>query len=83
MGASLDEIKAVKQQLAETFKMTNMGDSNYYLGMDLHYDRANEILHLDQSKYVEQIIKLYGYQDLKPAPILMRIDANFTKETNH
>jgi hypothetical protein len=61
MGASLDEIKAVEQQLAETFKMTNIGDSNYYLGMDLHYDRANGILHLDQSKYVEQIIKLYGY----------------------
>jgi hypothetical protein len=63
--------------------MTNMGDSNYYFGMNLHYDRVNEILHLDQSKYVEQIIKLYGYQDLKPAPTPMKTDANLIKKINH
>jgi hypothetical protein len=39
------------------------------------------MLHLNQSKYVNTIIKLYDYVNLKLAPILMRVDANLVKET--
>jgi hypothetical protein len=39
------------------------------------------MLYLNQSKYVNTIIKLYNYVDLKPAPIPMRIDANLVKKT--
>jgi hypothetical protein len=39
------------------------------------------MLHLNQLKYVNTIIKLYDYVDLKSAPILMRVDAKLVKET--
>jgi hypothetical protein len=81
MGAILDEILKVESQLAATFHMTNGGNTNYYLGMDVHYDQAKGMLHLNQSKYVNTIIKLYGYVDMKPAPTPMRVDANLVKET--
>jgi hypothetical protein len=49
--------------------------------MDVHYDQAKGMLHLNQSKYVNTIIKLYGYVDMKSAPTPMRVDANLVKET--
>jgi hypothetical protein len=39
------------------------------------------MLHLNQSKYVNTIIKLYDYVNLRPAPTPIRVDANFIKET--
>jgi hypothetical protein len=49
--------------------------------MDVHYNQAKDMLYLNQSKYVNTIIKLYDYVDLKLAPILIKIDANLVKET--
>jgi hypothetical protein len=61
--------------------MTNGGNTNYYFGMDVHYDQAKGMFHFNQSKYVNTIIKLYGYVDMKPALTLIRVDANLVKET--
>jgi hypothetical protein len=38
ISAILDEILKVESQLADTFHMTNSGNTNYYLGMDVHYN---------------------------------------------
>jgi hypothetical protein len=48
---------------------------------DFPNHQAKGMLHLNQSKYVNTIIKLYDYVDLKPAPTPMKIDANLVKET--
>jgi hypothetical protein len=61
--------------------MINGGNTNYYLGMDIYYDQAKGMLYFNQLKYVNTIIKLYGYVDMKSALILMRVDANLVKET--
>jgi len=61
--------------------MTNGGNTNYYLNMDVHYDQTKGMLYLNQSKYVNTIIKLYDYIDMKSAPTLIRIDVNLVKET--
>jgi hypothetical protein len=81
MGAILDEILKVESQLAVTFHMTNGGNTNYYLGMDVYYDQAKGMFHLNQLKYVNTIIKLYGYVDMKSAPTFIRVDANLVKKT--
>jgi hypothetical protein len=81
ISAILDEILKVKSQLAATFHMTNGDNTNYYLGINMHYDQAKGLLHLNQSKYVNTIIKLYGYINIKSAPTPMRVDANLVKKT--
>ena len=81
MGAILDEILKVESQLAATFHMTNGGNTNYYFGMDVHYDQAKGMLYLNQLKYVNTIIKFYGYVDMKPASTPIKINANLVKET--
>jgi hypothetical protein len=68
--------------MAEAFNMTNQGETNYYLGIKIEYNREKGECHLNQARYIEQIIKLYGYQDLKPAPTPMKTDAKLTKKAN-
>jgi len=38
MGAILNEILKVKNQLADTFHIINGGNINYYFNMDVYYD---------------------------------------------
>jgi hypothetical protein len=71
----------VESQLTDIFYMINNGNTNYYLSMDVHYDQAKGIFYFNQSKYVNTIIKLYGYVDVKSALIFIKIDANLVKET--
>jgi hypothetical protein len=61
--------------------MTNGGNTNYYFNMNVHYDQAKGIFYLNQLKYVNTIIKLYGYVNMKSVPIPIRVDANLVKET--
>jgi hypothetical protein len=35
---ALDEIKKLEESLAKTFKMSNLGDSKVYLGIDIDYN---------------------------------------------
>jgi hypothetical protein len=60
--------------------MTNTGDVIFYLGMNIYYDKKTGICQFNQSKYIEQMLKLYHYTDIKTAPIFMRIDAKLIKE---
>jgi hypothetical protein len=38
MGELLDEIKELKELLAKIFKISNLGDSKIYLGIDINYN---------------------------------------------
>jgi hypothetical protein len=38
MGELLNEIKKLKKLLAKIFKMSNLGDSKVYLGIDIDYN---------------------------------------------
>jgi hypothetical protein len=38
MGELLDEIKELEELLVKIFKMSNLGDSKMYLGIDINYN---------------------------------------------
>jgi hypothetical protein len=60
--------------------MTNTGNVNYYLEINIYYNKKIGICHFNQSKYIEQILKLYHYTNIKTASTLIRVDAKLTKE---
>jgi hypothetical protein len=39
MGELLDEIKELKKLLAKIFKMSNLGDSKMYFGINIDYNQ--------------------------------------------
>ena len=62
------EWKEYITQLTSKFKITDKGDCQWILGMKVTRDRTNRVLKLDQSLYVEQVLKRFNMLNCKPAP---------------
>ncbi|KAK2455989.1 putative mitochondrial protein [Trifolium repens] len=64
-GSNLSAVNAVKSLLGNNFDMKDLGEANVILGIKI--TRSEKGISLDQSHYVEKILKKYGYYDCKPA----------------
>jgi hypothetical protein len=42
MGKLLDEIKELEELLIKTFKISNLGDSKVYFGIDINYNQSQQ-----------------------------------------
>jgi hypothetical protein len=56
-GNNMDAIKEVEKQLSSKFNMKDLSEANFILGMDIKRDRVVRNLWLNQTKYIETIIK--------------------------
>jgi hypothetical protein len=79
-GESFNNILDIERQSKQIFKITNIRDIIFYFEMNIHYDKKVGICYFNQSKYIEQMLKLYYYINIKTALTPMRIDAKFIKE---
>ena len=70
-GPDKRRIQRIKDQLYERFKITNLGECHYYLGMTVTRDRANRILRLGQAGYIQKFITEYGMWECKGTPTPM------------
>ncbi|KAK2442716.1 putative mitochondrial protein [Trifolium repens] len=62
-GSNLPAVNAVKSLLGNNFDMKDLGEANVILGIKI--TRSEKGISLDQSHYVEKILKKYGYYDCK------------------
>jgi hypothetical protein len=62
-GSNLSAVNAVKSLLGNNFDMKDLGEANVILGIKI--TRSEKGISLDQSHYVEKILKKYGYYDCK------------------
>ena len=59
-------IRWMKEVLAESFNMKDLGPISTVLGMRVRRDRARKMLWVDQSHYVSDILKEFQYEECKP-----------------
>jgi hypothetical protein len=78
-GETEKRIQEMEAALAKEFVMTNLGESNYYLGMNVIYDRTKGICHLHQTKYINQIVARSGLGLLKSVKTPMQAGQKLTK----
>ena len=66
--ASADEKEwlIIKKLFMSKYKMKDLGDVNWILGMKLCRDRERGVLSLDQSLYLTKVLDRYGMSDCKP-----------------
>ena len=76
---SEERIIQLEAELAKEFVVTNLEESNYYLGMNVAYDRTNKTCHLHQTKYINQIVAQSGLEPLKPVKTPMQVGLKLTK----
>lgn len=70
-GPDKKEIQRIKDKLWVRFEMTDLGECQYYLGMTVTRDRANRILRLGQTGYVQKFITEHGMWESKGTPTPM------------
>ncbi|KAL0559322.1 hypothetical protein IC582_003930 [Cucumis melo] len=63
-GSNLYVINDVKSMLSENFDMKELGEADVILGIKI--TRTKNGISLDQSHYIEKILKKYNYFDSKP-----------------
>ena len=56
---------SVKVALSDRFKMKDMGDLHYCLGISIVQDKENSIIYLHQNQYIENLIQRFNMKDAK------------------
>ena len=62
-GSNLHVINETKNILRSHFDMKNLGEANFILGMKI--TKTCDGIYLEQSHYIEKILKKYNYHDCK------------------
>jgi hypothetical protein len=74
LSDSLDLINKTKKELSSRFEMTDLGDVNWILNMEVTRNRPKRTIRLSQSQYIENILERHGMADCKPAATPMEVN---------
>jgi hypothetical protein len=80
IGNNMGAIKKVKKQLSSKFDMKELSATNFILGMEIKRDQATRNLWLNQTNYIETIMKRFNMQDCKPLKVPILVGARITVE---
>jgi hypothetical protein len=80
IGNIMDTIKEVKKHLSSKFDMKDLGVTNFILIMEIKRDRATRNLWLNQTKYIEIVLKCFNMQDCKSVKVPIPVGARITAE---
>ena len=60
---SKDRMDALKRELANQFEITDLGEPNKLVGIEITRDKENGTLTISQTKYIEAILEKYGLEN--------------------
>ena len=64
---SKSKLAEIKLGLAQYFKVKDLGDVKFLLGIEVSRDRQAGVVELSQQAYIEQLLERFNLQDVKPA----------------
>ena len=70
---------AEKERLSNAFEMDDRGEVHHILGMEVHRDRENRVLTIDQKTYLEDVLQRFGMEECKPVATPLEAGKNFHK----
>ena len=66
LGNSINKINALKSSLSSRYEMTDLGEIQSYLGVNITRDRANRTMEINQKEYIQMIVEKFGMRDANP-----------------
>ena len=66
-----------KAQLNDHFKLVDLGDINWLLGVSVTQDLINHTISLGQQSYIELMLTHFGLTDARPAPTPIEPGADY------
>ena len=76
-GSNHVQVEVFKKLLSEKFKMKDLGNISYYLGITVTQDLEKGILTLCQENYLTDVLERFGMLDCRP--INTPLDVNFNQ----
>jgi hypothetical protein len=64
-----DKILHIKEELNQKFEMKDLGELHFFLGMEVERNHDQQLLCINQIKYLEEILKLFRMEECKPIGI--------------
>lgn len=65
-GSNKEMVNSFKRAIAERFKMKDLGDLKWILGMEIKRNRQERTLEVNQGVYVDRMLERYAMLDSKP-----------------
>jgi hypothetical protein len=66
LGNSIKKINTLKKSLFSRYEMTDLGEIQSYLGVNITRDCANCTMEIDQKEYVQTIVERFSMRDANP-----------------
>jgi hypothetical protein len=79
-GNNLECIAKFKDRMKTRFKMSDSGELSYFLGIQVQRDRAKKKLHLNQERYIHEILERYRMTDCNPTGTPFEISVRLTTD---
>nr|GEV78882.1 hypothetical protein [Tanacetum cinerariifolium] len=73
-------LKEVKDYLGKCFSVKDLGEAAYILGIKIYRDRSLRLIGLNQSSYIDKILKKFNMQNSKKAFIPMEVKHDLSNE---
>jgi ribosomal protein L12E/L44/L45/RPP1/RPP2 len=66
LASNVSILKWLKSRLEDEFEMSDLEELHYCLGVEFERDRANRTITMNQSKYIEEVLKRFNMEECKP-----------------
>lgn len=81
LSKSREAINQLKSQLAGQYDLSDLGEAQWILGMEIIRDRDKGTIELSQTRYVESILDRFGMQDGRSVSTPIETNLKLTKLT--
>ena len=76
MGSNKTQVLSHKAQFTKRWESRDLGQANEYLGMRITRGCKKRTISLDQTRYVEKVVKRFGQENCKPVSVPLPIRYN-------
>ncbi|GKF52450.1 retrotransposon protein, putative, ty1-copia subclass, partial [Tanacetum coccineum] len=80
MENNIPRLKEVKDYLGKCFSVKDLGEAAYILGIKIYRDRSLRLIGLNQSAYIDKILKKFSMQNSKKGFIPMEVKHDLRNE---
>jgi hypothetical protein len=80
ISETAEEMEKIKKELAVQFKMKDMGELHYCLGMSIEQDKEQNSIKLHQKEYICSMIEKYGLSEANPVSTPVDVNVKLVKD---
>ncbi|KAL4340047.1 hypothetical protein GQ457_08G024350 [Hibiscus cannabinus] len=80
IGNDIPTLQSVKTGLSSCFSMKDLGEAAYILGVRIYRDRSRRLLDLNQSTYIDKVLKRFSMEESNKGLLPTRHGISLSKE---